>query len=190
MIPHYPTPAPRRCLNRATPHRRTRAHRPRNDRPRPRRQRRPDHRRPDAAGAGQHVARHGRKIPRHRQRRLRHRRPDHRDFRTAAARPGSQLPHHRAHRPGRRDQGERGRLRLFPARHHRISDDRRAGDADGRPRAAADLQRHHVRPSNIGALQQDQTIPAQVDIEQLVSKHFAVIGTTGVGKSNGVAILL
>jgi DNA helicase HerA-like ATPase len=44
--------------------------------------------------------------------------------------------------------------------------------------------------SNIGALQQDQTIQAQVDIEQLVSKHFAVLGTTGVGKSNGVVILL
>jgi hypothetical protein len=48
----------------------------------------------------------------------------------------------------------------------------------------------HARPSNIGALQQDPSIQAQVDIEQLVSKHFAVVGTTGVGKSNGVAILL
>ena len=48
----------------------------------------------------------------------------------------------------------------------------------------------NTKPSNIGALQQDPSIPAQVDIEQLVSKHFAVVGTTGVGKSNGVAILL
>jgi DNA helicase HerA-like ATPase len=48
----------------------------------------------------------------------------------------------------------------------------------------------HTRPSNIGALQQDPSIQAQIDIEQLVSKHFAVLGTTGVGKSNGVAILL
>ena len=39
-------------------------------------------------------------------------------------------------------------------------------------------------------LQQDPTIPAQIDIDQLVSKHFAVLGTTGVGKSNGVAIIL
>ena len=46
------------------------------------------------------------------------------------------------------------------------------------------------RPSNVGVLQQDPTIQAQIDIEQLVSKHFAVLGTTGVGKSNGVAILL
>ena len=48
----------------------------------------------------------------------------------------------------------------------------------------------NTRPSNVGVLQQDPTISAQVDIEQLVSKHFAVLGTTGVGKSNGVAILL
>src|SRR3954462_10205775 len=48
----------------------------------------------------------------------------------------------------------------------------------------------NTRPSNIGALQQDSTIGAQVDVEQLVTKHFAVVGTTGVGKSNGVAILL
>ena len=39
-------------------------------------------------------------------------------------------------------------------------------------------------------LQQDPTIATQIDIEQLVSKHFAVLGTTGVGKSNGVALLL
>ena len=44
--------------------------------------------------------------------------------------------------------------------------------------------------SNVGVLQQDQSIPAHVDVDQLVSKHFAVLGTTGVGKSNGVAILL
>src|SRR5262249_7044018 len=46
------------------------------------------------------------------------------------------------------------------------------------------------RPSNVGVLQQDASIQAQIDIDQLVSKHFAVLGTTGVGKSNGVAILL
>src|SRR6476469_8262400 len=48
----------------------------------------------------------------------------------------------------------------------------------------------NTRPCNIGALQQDSTIGAQVDVEQLVTKHFGVVGTTGVGKSNGVAILL
>jgi DNA helicase HerA-like ATPase len=44
--------------------------------------------------------------------------------------------------------------------------------------------------TSIGVLQQDATIPASIDVDQLVSRHFAVLGTTGVGKSNGVAILL
>ena len=47
-----------------------------------------------------------------------------------------------------------------------------------------------ILPPNIGTLQQDPGIPAQIDVEQLVSKHFAVLGTTGVGKSSGVVILL
>jgi uncharacterized protein len=44
--------------------------------------------------------------------------------------------------------------------------------------------------AQVGTLQQDATIPATVDIDNLVDRHFAVIGTTGVGKSNGVAIIL
>jgi len=44
--------------------------------------------------------------------------------------------------------------------------------------------------AHVGMLQQDATIPAHIDVDQLVSKHFAVLGTTGVGKSSGVAILL
>ena len=77
---------------------------------------------------------------------------------------------------------------VLPARHHRISDHRRAGDADERPRAPPDLQRRaSVKPIDIGVLQQDPSIPAQIDIDELVSKHFAMLGTTGVGKSNGVA---
>jgi DNA helicase HerA-like ATPase len=47
---------------------------------------------------------------------------------------------------------------------------------------------HKVAP--IGVLQQDHSIAAQIDIHNLVSKHFAVLGTTGVGKSTGVAIIL
>jgi DNA helicase HerA-like ATPase len=48
----------------------------------------------------------------------------------------------------------------------------------------------NAKTSAIGVLQQDQAIAANVDVDQLVSKHFAVLGTTGVGKSSGVAILL
>ncbi len=42
----------------------------------------------------------------------------------------------------------------------------------------------------IGALHNDEAIEARVDIDNLVSKHFAVLGSTGVGKSSGVAVLL
>src|SRR5581483_9190211 len=42
----------------------------------------------------------------------------------------------------------------------------------------------------IGSLHQDPTISAYVNIDDLLNKHFAILGTTGVGKSNGVAIIL
>jgi DNA helicase HerA-like ATPase len=42
----------------------------------------------------------------------------------------------------------------------------------------------------IGDLQQDAAIGVNVHIDDLVSKHFAILGTTGVGKSSSVAILL
>jgi uncharacterized protein len=42
----------------------------------------------------------------------------------------------------------------------------------------------------VGQLQQDASIPAYVNVDEMVHKHFAVLGTTGVGKSSGVALLL
>ena len=42
----------------------------------------------------------------------------------------------------------------------------------------------------IGRLQQDRTIGAYVDVNDMLSKHFAVLGTTGVGKSSGVVLML
>jgi len=42
----------------------------------------------------------------------------------------------------------------------------------------------------IGRLQQDRSIGAYVDAKDMLSKHFAVLGTTGVGKSSGVALIL
>jgi uncharacterized protein len=42
----------------------------------------------------------------------------------------------------------------------------------------------------IGRLQQDQSIGAYVDADDMLAKHFAVLGTTGVGKSSGVALIL
>jgi DNA helicase HerA-like ATPase len=43
---------------------------------------------------------------------------------------------------------------------------------------------------DIGTLQQDPSVIAYVDIEEMLSKHFAVLGSTGVGKSSGVSLLL
>ena len=43
---------------------------------------------------------------------------------------------------------------------------------------------------NVGTLQQDQSVIAYVDVEEMLSKHFAVLGSTGVGKSSGVSLLL
>jgi hypothetical protein len=46
---------------------------------------------------------------------------------------------------------------------------------------------HRVR---IGTLHQDPSLPAYVITDQLLAKHFAVLGTTGSGKSCAVALIL
>src|SRR4051794_31100163 len=43
---------------------------------------------------------------------------------------------------------------------------------------------------NVGTLQQDRSVIAYVGVEEMLSKHFAVLGSTGVGKSTGVSLLL
>lgn len=43
---------------------------------------------------------------------------------------------------------------------------------------------------HVGTLQQDKSIEAFVNVEEMLSKHFAVLGSTGVGKSTGVSLLL
>lgn len=43
---------------------------------------------------------------------------------------------------------------------------------------------------SIGRLTQDETMDATIDIPSLLSRHFAVVGTTGAGKSTAVALLL
>jgi hypothetical protein len=50
---------------------------------------------------------------------------------------------------------------------------------------AADSDHAHV-----GDLQQNPNIGVHIDIDHLVSRHFAILGATGVGKSSGVAIIL
>lgn len=43
---------------------------------------------------------------------------------------------------------------------------------------------------DIGNHQQDIATSAAVNLDDMLSKHFAVLGTTGVGKSSGVALIL
>lgn len=42
----------------------------------------------------------------------------------------------------------------------------------------------------IGSLYSETSIPARISIDNTISKHFAILGSTGVGKSSGVAVLL
>jgi len=43
---------------------------------------------------------------------------------------------------------------------------------------------------DVGTLQQDSSVVAYVNVEEMLTKHFAVVGSTGVGKSTGVSLLL
>jgi DNA helicase HerA-like ATPase len=42
----------------------------------------------------------------------------------------------------------------------------------------------------VGYLQQDATIAARVNVNEMTKKHFAILGSTGSGKSSGVALIL
>jgi len=46
------------------------------------------------------------------------------------------------------------------------------------------------RTINVGNLSQDASIGAYIDVDEMLHKHFAVLGTTGVGKSSGVALIM
>jgi hypothetical protein len=58
-----------------------------------------------------------------------------------------------------------------------------------------DLTRIYGRPDSpnfvrVGSLASAESIPALIDIDRLVSRHSAIVGTTGAGKSTTVANLL
>jgi uncharacterized protein len=44
--------------------------------------------------------------------------------------------------------------------------------------------------AQVGDLQQDLQIPVHIDVDNIVSRHFAILGATGVGKSSGAAVIL
>jgi len=43
---------------------------------------------------------------------------------------------------------------------------------------------------SVGQLQQDPTLSAYIHVDQMLSGYFAVLGTTGVGKSSGIVLIL
>ncbi|MBN8997253.1 MAG: ATP-binding protein [Rhizobiales bacterium] len=52
---------------------------------------------------------------------------------------------------------------------------------------------HHIGEGQVievGKLKLDASVPAFINFEELLRKHFAVLGTTGVGKSTSVALIL
>ncbi|MCI5075701.1 DUF87 domain-containing protein [Oricola sp.] len=55
---------------------------------------------------------------------------------------------------------------------------------------AAIYENDDERAIPIGFLSQNNEIPALISIDSLISRHFAVVGTTGVGKSTAVTLLL
>jgi hypothetical protein len=58
----------------------------------------------------------------------------------------------------------------------------------------SDLKQVYARPAvssvRIGTIYQDQTLPAFISTDDLLGKHFAILGTTGSGKSCAVALIL
>jgi DNA helicase HerA-like ATPase len=42
----------------------------------------------------------------------------------------------------------------------------------------------------VGHIQQDPTIPAMIKVDEMLGKHFSILGTTGTGKSCTVALIL
>ncbi len=46
------------------------------------------------------------------------------------------------------------------------------------------------RSVRVGTIRQDATIPAMIRVDELLGKHFAVLGTTGTGKSCTTALIL
>jgi DNA helicase HerA-like ATPase len=63
---------------------------------------------------------------------------------------------------------------------HRI----RSGDLEAMYKTGAD------NTIEVGRLTQDQRIPARIDLDKLLTRHFAVVGSTGVGKSTSVSLIL
>src|SRR5437773_2670615 len=74
-----------------------------------------------------------------------------------------------------------------------VSNYPKIGDRIGRL-ATADISLIHRidkgETVEVGRLRLDSSVPAYINFEELLRKHFAVLGTTGVGKSSAGALIL
>ena len=71
----------------------------------------------------------------------------------------------------------------YPSLGHRV---RVASKTELELAFCGDMQ-HSVR---VGCIRQDDSIPAMIRVDELLGKHFAVLGTTGTGKSCTTALIL
>lgn len=59
---------------------------------------------------------------------------------------------------------------------------------------ASDLETMHHNDAastiTVGHLAQETSIPAKIDLDKLTSRHFAIVGSTGTGKSTSVTLIL
>jgi uncharacterized protein len=85
-------------------------------------------------------------------------------------------------RDGRPTTFNRG-VSSYPSLGHRV---RVASKAELELAFCGDV-RHSVR---VGCIRQDDSIPAMIRVDELLGKHFAVLGTTGTGKSCTTALIL
>ena len=112
--------------------------------------------------------------------------------RTSAGRARAGLSRHRAPRPDGRDQAAATTARRYFQRG--VTDYPAIGDPADADQRATSCGSSTTSPASdtidIGHLQQDARIGAYVNVDEMLSKHFAVLGTTGVGKSSGVALIL
>ena len=107
--------------------------------------------------------------------------------------------------PGARDQGYQGTAQvdlmgeIRPGTTGAAQFRRGVTDYPGISDPVSLLDRHELQTVfdvsgsntiNIGHLQHDSGVGAYLKVDEMLSKHFALLGTTGVGKSTGVALIL
>jgi hypothetical protein len=85
------------------------------------------------------------------------------------------------------ERGGHGRFNRGVSSYPALGDRVRLASKEELLKAFSSVGEHSVR---VGVLRQDATIPAMVKTDDLLGKHFAILGTTGTGKSCTTALIL